>query len=97
VPEVQLQVLETHCSPPVQAVVQEPQWPWSLVRSTHEPLQSVVPVGHSKKHVPEKHEKPAGQRRPHPPQLAGSFVVFVQTPEQSTPEVHPASASAAAS
>lgn len=51
-PPAQLHALETHCSPPAQAVVQEPQWPGSLARLTHEPLQFVVPAGHWKKHEP---------------------------------------------
>ena len=72
-----------HVLPRVQTVPQAPQFPLSLLTSTHTPLpaQSGRFVGHV--HAPSVQVAPAWQALPHAPQFFGSEVVSVQTPLQS--------------
>ncbi len=57
--------------------------------STHEPLQSVVPLGHDRMHAPPAHTSPDAQVVPQPPQLVTLVFVSTQVPLHIVrPEVH---------
>ncbi len=58
------------------AIVQPPQFARSLVVSTHTPLQSSVPFGHS--HLPALHVMPPLHAMSQPPQFAPSVCVSTQ-------------------
>src|SRR5262245_57755471 len=66
------------------ALPQLPQFAWSLLVSTHAPLQGVSPVAHVAEHTPRLHTWPPGQTVPHIPQLVGAVASTAQVPLQST-------------
>jgi hypothetical protein len=72
-----------HASPDGHTLVHEPQWAGLLSVSTHDPEQSVRPVGQP----PVLHEaavqtSPAAHACPHDPQLPWSEARITQTPPQ---------------
>jgi hypothetical protein len=69
--------------PPVQAVLQDPQWLLSVLRLTQAPLQFVWPAPHVTTHCPPEHAVPWGQTWPQAPQLLLSLPSFTQLPAQS--------------
>lgn len=68
--------LPTQDAPAAQEIPQAPQCVAVLVRSTHVPLQSVVPAGQW--HCPEMQLAPVEQALPQVPQLLASLLVLTQ-------------------
>jgi hypothetical protein len=69
-----------HDWPAMQATAQPPQLLWSVIVSTHVPLQNVVPVPQIDAHAPAVHDWPAGHARPQAPQWLLSLDVSTQAP-----------------
>lgn len=67
----------------LQTVLQLPQWDGSFARSTHCPLQFVLPVGHDTTHCPPEHAWFLPHVLPQAPQFALSDSRFTQLPLQS--------------
>jgi hypothetical protein len=85
------QVPPLHVPPLGHAVAHVPQWLAVLERSTHAPLQLVVPAGQLDRHWLPAHTPPAGHALPHAPQLFGSVIMSTQTPPQRvSPPAHAA-------
>ena len=73
---------DRHCSPGEHVWPHEPQlWRFEVSR-VHRPEHSVRPPVHP--HTPPVHEVPPEQRRPQPPQLFGSLVMFTQLVPHAT-------------
>jgi hypothetical protein len=69
---------------------QPPQLPSSEAVLVQEPLHEVRPAVHMAWQAPVRHAWPAGQARPHIPQLAALLEVSTQVPPQSlVPVGHP--------
>jgi len=74
-----------HVDPGGHVIPHFPQFVGLDLRSTHAPLQLVVPPPHPSTHCPPKHGSSAGQARPHVPQFCGFDVKSTQAPEQNVP------------
>ena len=70
---------DTQVCPEEQITPQAPQFPVSLVRVRHVPLQSVCPEGQGVMHAPPEQICPAAQILPQTPQLFPSVWVDVHT------------------
>jgi hypothetical protein len=70
------------CTPPAQLCAHLPQLAGSRSRSTHEPLQLVVP-SQLLLQLPSLQTSLVVQAWPHAPQLAGSFEILTQAPLHS--------------
>ena len=81
-PATQPHLLATHVPSVPQLVPHAPQLPWSAVKSTHVPLQSVKPAGHW--HLPPLHAWPPAHTTPQPPQFCVSVFSFTQLSPQAT-------------
>jgi hypothetical protein len=68
---------------PAQAVSQFWQCPASVAKSTHEPPQLVLPLGHSVTHLPFEHACSVAHGLSQPPQLAGLALVSMQAEPHS--------------
>jgi hypothetical protein len=84
-----IEATEVHTPPAqisdgVHALAHMPQWYASLPNMTHEPAQSVEPVGQEPdEHVPAMQIRPLPQTFPHVPQLRESAVRLVQVAPQA--------------
>jgi hypothetical protein len=86
---VPVQTPPTQLWPVEQAAVHEPQWPGSVLKFTHMPLQLVSPAGQETAHPPPEQTWPAGQTTPQAPQLVGSLLVLThRLPQAVSPAGH---------
>jgi hypothetical protein len=86
---VQMQLLALQIVPPVHVCAHAPQFFGSLLSSTHDPLQFVLPVPHDVVHADVSHTSLVAQDFPHDPQLSWLLVVSTQSPAQrSRPGPH---------
>jgi hypothetical protein len=78
VPQFAVQLPRTQAVPPVQGLLQAPQFKLSDCVFTQTPLHCVVPVAHDVVHCPLLQKLLVGHELPQVPQFRLSVAVFVQ-------------------